>query len=86
MKNGRYFNPKYFKREIEIQSHLNHENIIKLYGYFEDIEKANKINEIYKNKLKFKREKILEDTKVYCLVLELVENGSLENYLKIHKE
>jgi serine/threonine protein kinase len=86
MKNGRHFNLKDFKREIEIQSHLNHENIIKLYGYFEDIEKANKINEIHENKLKFERDKILEDAKVYCLVLELAENGSLEKYLKIHKE
>ena len=77
---------KNFKREIEIQSHLNHENIIRLYGYFEDIEKANKIKEIFENRLEFKREKILEDAKVYCLVLELAENGSLEKYLKIHKE
>ena len=69
------------KRENKIQSQLNNENIIKLYGYFEDIEKASKINEIYK-----KREKILEDAKVYCLVLEFAKNGSLGKYLSKHKE
>ena len=75
------FNIKNFKRENKIQSQLNNENIIKLYGYFEDIEKASKINEIYK-----KREKILEDAKVYCLVLEFAKNGSLGKYLSKHKE
>ena len=35
MRNG--FNPgKYLRREIEIQSHLRHPNILRLFGYFYD--------------------------------------------------
>ena len=88
IKNDKKFNNKNFKREIEIQSKLNHENIIKLYGYFEDIEKASKINEINEinERRIYKREKIVEDAKVYCLVLELAEKGSLEDYLSSHKK
>ena len=36
-----------FIRETIINSQLHHENIIRLYGYFEDFEKESKINEIY---------------------------------------
>ena len=88
IKNGKKFNNKNFKREIEIQSKLIHENIIKLYGYFEDIEKASKINEIIEinERRIYKREKIVEDAKVYCLVLEFAEKGSLEDYLSNHKK
>ena len=74
IKNHEKFNNKNFKRETEIQRQLNHENIIKLYGYFEDIEKASKINEIFKDIYNSEREKLLNDTKVYCLVLEFTKN------------
>ena len=86
--NSLHFNRKDFKREIEIQSHLNHENITRLYGYFEDIEKASKINEIYGNeKTKhFINKKILEDEKVYCLVCEFAKNGNLKDYLSKDKK
>jgi len=74
IKNSKNFKMKDFEREIQIHSQLNHENIISFYGYFEDKEEENKMNEI------------LEDATIYCLVLEFVENGSLENYLFKHRE
>jgi hypothetical protein len=40
------FTSKNFYREIEIMINLKHDNIIRLYGFFEDIEKINKYNEI----------------------------------------
>ena len=56
-------------------------------NYFEDIEKVNTINELYEiNGKKFKQEKFLEKAKIFCLVLEFVENSSLGNYLSKHKE
>ena len=70
-----------FKRENKIHSQLSHENIIKLYGYFEDKEKEAKINEMKK----FEKEKVVGDTEIYCQVFECVENGNLGDYLSKHK-
>jgi len=87
VKNDSHFSKKNFKRETQIQSQLNHENIIRLYGYFEDIEKVNKINEIYEIKGKiFKQEKFLEDAKIYCLVFEFIEHDNLDDYLKKYRK
>ena len=78
------FNSKDFKRETLNMIDLNHQNIIKLYGYFEDFEKIKKFKEIYEDK----KDKIIEgteDKKVCCLVLEFANNGSLEKYYKKYK-
>jgi serine/threonine protein kinase len=77
--NSKKFKIKDFKRETEIMKELNHENIIRLYGYFKDKEDKNKYNKIYKIDE-------AEDKEVFCLVLEYAENGSLENYMKKYKK
>ena len=81
--NSSRFNLKDFKRETLIMIDLNHQNIIRLYGYFEDIEKIEKFKEIYKDKEDINIE--TKDKKVCCLVLEFVNNGSLEEYYKNYK-
>ena len=72
-----------FERETEIMLSLDHENIIKLYGYFEDKENLKKYKEINKDK-KTKKElkELKKDINIYCLVLELAENGSLKKFYK----
>ena len=70
-----------FIRETIINSQLHHENIIRLYGNFEDYEKESKINEIY-----YEKKRYYEDVMIYCLVYELIENDDLEQYLYKHKE
>ena len=45
--NSDKFEPKNFKRETKIMENLNHENIIKFYGYFKDKEKIDKYKEIF---------------------------------------
>jgi len=81
--NSSRFNLKDFKRETLIMIDLNHQNIIRLYGYFEDIEKIEKFKEIYKDKEDINIE--TKDKKVCCLVLEFANNGSLEEYYKNYK-
>ena len=77
------FQLKDFKRETLIMRDLNHQNLIKLYGYFEDFEKIEKFKEIYEND---KKKYIgTTDKKVCCLVLEFANNGSLEDYYKKYK-
>ena len=89
------FKQKDFTRETKIMVDLNHENIIKFYGYFKDKERIDKYKEIfteiyskkkqYKNKLEA-LEKETEDKEVYCLVMEFAQNGSLEDYYKNYKQ
>ena len=74
---------KYFIRETEIMLNLNHENIVKFYGYFEDIEKINKYKEINKDKKDI--DKVKENKPIYCLVLEFIPNGSLNDYYRSYK-
>ena len=83
-KNSLFFDQKNFKRETEISINLNHENLIKLYGYFEDKENIFKYKEVYKNKKKNKEnlDNITQDLEIYCLVLEYAEKGSLEKHYK----
>ena len=81
--NSPQFNEKDFKRETEIMFLLDQENIIKLYGYFEDKENLNKYKEIYKDKKNNNDlNKLKDDIKIKCLVLEFAENGSLRNFVK----
>ena len=74
---------KDFKRETGIMINLNHQNLVRLYGYFEDTEKIEKFKEIYKNKKGINIG--TEDKKVSCLVLEFVSNGTLDGYYKNYK-
>ena len=77
-------NPKDILRETEIMIYLDHDNIVKLYGYFTDKEKINKYKDIYQGKKNIENE--IGDKDVICLVLEYVENGTLEGYYKKHME
>ena len=79
------FKKKDFIRETSLQldSDINHENIIRLYGFFEDIEKIEKFKEIYKDIKGINNQ--TDDKQVYCLVMEYVQNGTLENYYKKYK-
>ena len=81
IKDSPYFNSKDFFRETEIMINLDNENIVKFYGFFEDTENFNKINEIYKD-IKSKS----KDKEIYCLVFEDIQNGSLEEYYKKHMD
>ena len=78
-------NSKNFKRETHISIQLDHPNLIKFYGYFEDKEKIDKFREVYKNDKKRKVTET-EDKEIYCLVLEFAENGSLKQYFNNYKE
>ena len=79
-RNNKNFNRKDFIRETNIMTYLNHENIIKFYGYFKDKEKINKYKEIYKENPECQIE--MEDKEILCLVLEYVQKGSLKDYKK----
>ena len=76
-----YVQYKDYIRETKINSQLQHENIIRLYGNFEDYEKFPKISEIY-----YETKRDYEDKKIYCLVYELIENDDLDCYLWKHRE
>ena len=73
---------KYFLREIGISINLNHVHITKFYGYFKDIEKIEKYTDIFKNHKKIAQK---QDKIIFCLVLELIPNGSLNDYMKKYK-
>ena len=77
------FNERDFLRETENMINLNHENIIKLYGYFSDKENINKFKEIYSNNPSIQKEK--NDKEILCLVMEFAQNGSLEDYYWNHE-
>lgn len=83
--NSKNFKKKDFKRETSLQldSDINHENIIRLYGYFKDIEKIEKFKEIYQDKKDINKQ--TDDKQVYCLVMEYAQNGTLENYYNNYK-
>ena len=76
---------KDFKRETGIMITLKHKNLIRLYGYFEDIEKIEKFKEIYKNKKNKQNIETNEDKKVCCLVMEFASNGTLKDYYEKYK-
>ena len=84
-KNSEKFKEKDFLRETSLQldCDINHENIIRLYGFFQDIEKIEKFKEIYKDVEGINNQ--TEDKHVYCLVMEFAQNGTLENYYKKYK-
>ena len=70
--------PKDLKRETQIMSKIDNKYCARFYGYFKDIEKKEKYKEIYKGKKK--GENVNQDLEIYCLVIEYICNGTLENY------
>ena len=70
-----------FLREIEIMINLNHENIVKLYGFFKDEENISKYNEIHDIVFDEKKEVKI----IYCLILEFIPNGSLNDKIEKNK-
>ena len=78
--NSPKFNKINFKREVEITMNLDHENLVKLYGFFKGKEKIFKYKEIYKDKENL--DNITQYVEIYCLVLEFAEEGSLEYHYK----
>ena len=85
-KRSKNFNIKNFIRETKISIELEHENLIRLYGYFEDKENIEKFKDINKNNKHYKNlENERDDRDVYCLVLEFAQNGSLEEFYNKYK-
>ena len=71
---------KDFARETCFMLQSNNEYVVKLYGYFQGIEKISKLQSIYKDKNRYQNE--TEDKNMYYLVLEFMPNGSLDDYIK----
>ena len=94
-KNSPKFVRKDFKRETQISIKLNHENLVRFYGYFEDKEKIEKYKDLRLNLIErthnlFKENIELirntnEDKDIYCLVNEFSQNGSLEDFINKYK-
>ena len=94
-KNNLKFSKKNFHRETKISIKLNHENLVRFYGYFEDKEKIEKFKEIKREQImksnnKYKEnlelvEKEKEDKDIYCLIREFAQNGSLEDFINKYK-
>lgn len=59
----------------------NNKYIVKLYGYFQGIEKIEKLKDIYKDNKKKLYQNDIDDKNMYFLVLEYMPNGSLDDYL-----
>ena len=87
-KNDQKFSVMDYYRETDNMINLNHENIVKLYGYFIDYENMNKFIDIYLNEIN-SGGKIINPQNQYvevcCVVLEFVENGSLESFNNNYK-
>ena len=73
---------KDFIRETIFMLTLNNQYIVRLYGYFQGIEKIEKLKDIYKDDKKKLYQNDTEDRKMYFLVLDFMSNGSLESYKK----
>ena len=68
-----------FIRETTFMLSLNNQYIVKLFGYFQGMEKINKLKEIYKNHKRKLYQQDTNDKKMYFLVLDFMDNGNLEN-------
>ena len=77
-----HINSTNFIRETRIPLELDHENIVKFYGYFKDKENMDKYKQIYPDK-KLDGEK--EEKIIFCFVLEYMPNGSVNDYIEKHK-
>lgn len=74
--------PKELVRETTFMLTSNNEYIVKLYGYFQGIEKIEKLKDIYKGDKKKSYQNDTEDKKMYFLVLDYMPNGSLDDFIK----
>jgi serine/threonine protein kinase len=74
--------PKELIRETTFLLKSNNEYIVKLYGYFQGIEKIEKLKNIYKNNKDKLYQNEKEDKKMYFLIMEYVSDDSLDDYLK----
>ena len=78
-------NKNFFKelfRETTNMLNSNNEYIVKLYGYFQGLEKIEKLKIIYEDSINRINFNDKNDIKVYFLILEYVPNGTLESYIK----
>ena len=73
--------PKEIIRETTLMLESNNDNIVKLYGYFQGIEKIDKLKNIYKDNIDHLYQNEKDDKKMYFLILEYVPNDSLDNYV-----
>ena len=78
--------PKVFIRETKIMLNLNHMNVMKLYGYFQGMEKIEKLKDVYKDSKKKNYQNVTEDQRMYFLVMDFMENGNLETYYHNHRD
>ena len=78
--------PKDFIRETKIMLNINHMNVMKLYGYFQGMEKIEKLKYVFKDSKKKKYQNETEDQKMYFLVMDFMENGNLETYYHNHRD
>ena len=83
-KKSKKFKETSFVRETQLTINLDHPNIVKFYGYFQDKENINKFKEIYPNDNDIQNQ--TEDKELCCIVLEFVPNGTLENYIIMHRK
>ena len=74
-----------FVRETTFMLESNNENIVKLYGYFQGMEKITKLKNIYKNHKKRLYQNETQDRKMYFLVLDYMSNGSLDDLIKNYR-
>jgi serine/threonine protein kinase len=65
---------------------LNHMNVMKLYGYFQGMEKIEKLKDVYKDSKKKNYQNVTEDQRMYFLVMDFMENGNLETYYHNHRD
>ena len=77
---------KDFIRETTIMMNLNHQYIVKLYGYFKGVESIVKLKEIYFNDPKGRFKDQTEDIDMVYLVMDCMINGSLETYLNNYRK
>ena len=74
---------KSFFRETELMLSLNNEYVVRLYGYFLGIERIEKVKDIYKDHKDKLYKDQTENIKMFFLVMDYMENGSLENYYNL---
>ena len=67
-------------RETLLMLSITNKYVVRLYGYFQGIEKIEKLKEIYKDDKNGRYQDETQDRKMYFLVLDFMSNGSLENY------
>ena len=75
-----------FIRETTFMLSLNNQYIVKLYGYFQGMEKINKLKEIYKNHKRQLYQNDTNDKNMYFLVLDFMPNGNLEHMNKSYRQ